>query len=146
MKTTVKIVNVKNVNQNNRMLSSQQYNMRWTRKDDNILIECLKDAVKESRSQISGFEECAMLTGRTVKSVSVRYYQYIRTRLKEPLNFPRGNRSRKPVKKTVNKVEKQTTIIRPSLDLHYVTTKELFNKLSLEKKLRLISECIACSL
>jgi hypothetical protein len=141
MKTTVKIVNVNN--QNNRMSFSERHNVRWTHKDDNVLLRCLKDAVKESRTLVTALEECAMLTGRTEKSVRVRYYQYVKPTLKESFYF---SKIRKPKSSKQNfvKVEKQTTST--TLDLHYATTKELFNKLSLEKKLRLISECIACNL
>lgn len=148
MKTTVKIVNVNNVNQKNHLSRYEKQGKNWNSKDEKVLLECLHNAVKEGRNQVSAFEECAFLTGRTIKSVSVRYYQYLKPRLKEPFYFPRGIRTCKKVRKTlVTPVKKQVTVVQPIvLDLHYFTTKELFNKLSLEKKLQLISECISTSL
>ena len=147
MKTTVKIVNVNNVNQKNHLSRYGKQGQPWNSKDDKVLLECLQNAVQEGRSLVSGFRECSKLTDRTLRSTTIRYYQYLRPRFEEKVFVKFEKRPRQTfvkVEKTVHKDKKQT--VSTTLDLHYATTKELFNKLSLEKKLQLISECISTSL
>jgi hypothetical protein len=150
MKTTVKIVN--NVNETRKRARKDFGNSLWNRKDETILKTCIKEAQKESRTLISAFRECAYLTNRSLKSVSARFYNFIKDDMIDSGEIKPFSRKYVPsyvAKNTlkVKKVKEETNVTNTVIiDLHYATTKELFNKLSLEKKLRLISECIACSL
>jgi len=150
MKTTVKIVN--NVGETRKRTRKDFGNSLWNRKDETILKTCIKEAQKESRTLISAFRECAYLTNRSLKSVSARFYHFIKDDMIDSGEIKPFSRKYVPsyvAKNTikVKRVKQETKVTNTVvIDLHYATTKELFNKLSLENKLRLISECIACSL
>ena len=149
MKTSINIVN--NVSETRRRSRKDFGKSVWNRKDETILKTCIKQAQKESRTLISAFHECAYLTNRSLKSVSARFYNFIKDDMInsgeiKPFSRKYVSNSVKNIVR-VKKIEKETIGTNTvTIDLHYFTTKELFNKLSLEKKLQLISECISTSL